>query len=51
MALMVMKCGGENCDRLLYVQVAPGEAVVYCYKCNSANAIEFKGGEVEDEES
>lgn len=42
MALMTMKRGGENCDRILYVEVIVGEQIVYCYLCNSANQITFK---------
>lgn len=50
MAFMVMKCGGEKCARLLYVEVKAGEATVYCYLCKSANLVTFKqdDGEVDD---
>lgn len=41
MALTVIQCGGENCDRLLYVQVEVGEQVVYCYLCHSAMTVKF----------
>ncbi len=49
MAFMLMKCGGENCDRPLYVEAVIGEQVVYCYRRGCANVIEFKGGEVDEE--
>lgn len=45
MALIVIRCGGENCDRMLYVQVEAGEQTVYCYKCNNANLVTFKESE------
>lgn len=47
---MAIKCGGEKCDRYLYVQVEPGEQTILCYGCGSGNLIEFKtdDGEVDD---
>lgn len=41
MALMVIQCGGDKCDRLLYVQVEVGETTLYCYKCHSAMIVKF----------
>ncbi len=46
---MIIPCGGDKCDRLLYVEVKKGEQVLYCYLCNSANAIEFKDDGEADE--
>ena len=50
MALTVIRCGGEGCDRNLYVQVEVGEQTVYCYGCGSANLITFREGDVDEEE-
>lgn len=47
MALMVIRCGGEKCDRLLYVEVVVGEQTILCYKCGSGNVITFKTDDTE----
>lgn len=50
MSFMVMTCGGDNCDRLLYVEVKVGEATVLCYKCGSGNLITFKPDDTDSED-
>lgn len=46
---MVIECAADDCGRLLYVEVKPGEVCVYCYKCMNVTLVEFNGGEVDEE--
>ncbi len=50
MALLVLHCSGEGCDRLLYVDCKPGDQTVYCAKCENWTLVKLNpiDGEYDD---